>query len=70
LIQEEGLPGREWFKHMVYAPGYYTGYAVQPLSAIDDAIADGDTETAVKYRDLLIESMHQAADAARDGAKR
>lgn len=70
LIQDEGLPGREWFKHMVYAPGYYTGYAVQPLSAIDDAIADGDTETAVQYRDLLVESMNQAADAAGDGANR
>ena len=70
LIQEEGLPGREWFKHMVYAPGLYTGYAVQPLSAIDDAIAAGDAATAAKYRDLLVESMRQAADTARHAAMR
>ncbi|EHR61048.1 M28 family peptidase [Saccharomonospora cyanea] len=70
LIQEEGLPGREWFKHMVYAPGLYTGYAVQPLSAIDDAIAAGDAATAAKYRDLLVESMEQAADVARHAAMR
>lgn len=70
LTQSEGLPGREWFKHMVYAPGLYTGYAVQPLSAIDDAIAAGDAATAAKYRDLLVESMRQAADTARHAAMR
>ncbi|SDQ38683.1 M28 family peptidase [Actinopolyspora saharensis] len=70
LVQDEGLPGREWFKHMVYAPGFYTGYAVQPLSAIDDAVAAGDSATASQYRDLLVESMEQAASAARDGAGR
>ncbi|MHA6798367.1 M28 family peptidase [Bounagaea algeriensis] len=66
LTQDEGLPGREWYKHMVYAPGMYTGYEVQPLSAIDDAISDGDAATAEKYRDLLVESMRQATRAARD----
>ncbi|MGW1679892.1 M28 family peptidase [Saccharopolyspora sp. NPDC002376] len=65
LTQQEGLPGRDWFKHMVYAPGLYTGYAVQPLSAIDDAIAAGDTATAGKYRDLLVDSLRSATDAAR-----
>jgi N-acetylated-alpha-linked acidic dipeptidase len=70
LIQDEGLPGREWFKHMIYAPGFYTGYAVQPLSAIDDAIADGDSATASHYRDLLIESMGQAAYTAQRAAMR
>ncbi len=64
LVHKEGLPGREWFKHMVYAPGFYTGYAAQPLSAIDDAVTEGDVATATKYRDLLIESMEQATEAA------
>ena len=70
LTQEEGLPGREWFKHMVYAPGFYTGYAVQPLSAIDDAISDGDTANATRYRDLLVDSLQHATQEARDGARR
>ncbi|MGP4014857.1 M28 family peptidase [Saccharopolyspora sp. 5N708] len=64
LTQPEGLPGRDWYKHMVYAPGLYTGYAVQPLSAIDDAITNGDTATAEKYRDLLVDSLCKAAEAA------
>ncbi|MCI2416807.1 M28 family peptidase [Saccharopolyspora sp. K220] len=66
LTQQEGLPGRDWYKHMVYAPGLYTGYAVQPLSAIDDAITNGDTATAEKYRDLLVDSLLKAAEAARE----
>lgn len=68
LTQQQGLPNRSWFKHMVYAPGFYTGYAVQPLSAIDDAIADGDESTATTYRDLLVDSLQQATDAAQEGA--
>ncbi|MHA6802336.1 M28 family peptidase [Salinifilum ghardaiensis] len=66
LTREKGLPGREWYKHMVYAPGTYTGYEVQPLPAIDDAVSEGDAATAEEYRDLLVGSMHQAARAARD----
>lgn len=69
LIQEEGLPRRPWFRHMVYAPGFYTGYAVQPLSAIDDAIADGDAATAQRYRDLLVESLQGATQAAAAAAR-
>ncbi|MDA3630706.1 M28 family peptidase [Saccharopolyspora sp. WRP15-2] len=69
LTRQEGLPGRDWFKHMIYAPGLYTGYAVQPLSAIDDAIAAGDAATAGKYRDLLVDSLREAADAARNAVE-
>ena len=29
LINENGLPGRPWYKHQIYAPGYYTGYGVK-----------------------------------------
>ena len=36
----EGLPGRPWFKHAVYAPGLTTGYAAWPLPAIRQAIED------------------------------
>ena len=27
LLTQEGLPGRPWFKHAIFAPGEYTGYA-------------------------------------------
>ena len=33
-----GLPGRPWYKHEIYAPGFYTGYAVKTLPAVREAI--------------------------------
>lgn len=38
LTQPEGLPNRPWYKHQVYAPGYYTGYAVKTLPGIREAV--------------------------------
>jgi N-acetylated-alpha-linked acidic dipeptidase len=34
----EGLPNRPWFKHQLYAPGFYTGYAVKTMPAVREAI--------------------------------
>jgi N-acetylated-alpha-linked acidic dipeptidase len=38
LTNTEGLPNRPWFKHQLYAPGFYTGYAVKTMPAIREAI--------------------------------
>lgn len=38
LINEKGLPRRPWYKHEIYAPGYYTGYGVKTLPGIREAI--------------------------------
>jgi N-acetylated-alpha-linked acidic dipeptidase len=38
LTRNEGLPGRPWFRHYVYAPGFYTGYGVKTLPAVREAI--------------------------------
>ncbi|KAG1057559.1 hypothetical protein G6F43_000608 [Rhizopus delemar] len=38
FIDSEGIPGREWFKHVVYAPGLWTGYSSQVFPAIIDSI--------------------------------
>jgi N-acetylated-alpha-linked acidic dipeptidase len=38
LIDPEGLPRRPWYKHQVYAPGFYTGYGVKTLPGIREAI--------------------------------
>ena len=64
LTQSEGLAGRPWFKHMIYAPGKLTGYAAQFLPAIADAITDGDAATANRYRDLTLESLRRATELA------
>jgi N-acetylated-alpha-linked acidic dipeptidase len=38
LTRPEGLPGRPWYQHFVYAPGMYTGYGVKTLPAVREAI--------------------------------
>jgi len=38
LTRPEGLPGRPWFRHFVYAPGFYTGYGVKTLPVVREAI--------------------------------
>lgn len=38
LLLPTGLPRREWYKHSIYAPGFYTGYGVKTLPGIREAI--------------------------------
>ncbi|WP_216854917.1 transferrin receptor-like dimerization domain-containing protein, partial [Burkholderia sp. L27(2015)] len=38
LSDPDGLPGRPWFKHMIYAPGMLTGYGVKTVPGVREAI--------------------------------
>jgi N-acetylated-alpha-linked acidic dipeptidase len=38
LTSADGLPGRPWYQHMVYAPGFYTGYGVKTIPGVREAI--------------------------------
>ncbi len=38
LTDDAGLPGRPWFRHMIYAPGFYTGYGVKTIPGVREAI--------------------------------
>ncbi len=38
LLLSNGLPLRPWYKHVLYAPGYYTGYSVKTLPGIRESI--------------------------------
>lgn len=38
LTHEKGLPIRPWFKHLIYAPGFYTGYGVKTIPGVREAI--------------------------------
>jgi N-acetylated-alpha-linked acidic dipeptidase len=41
LLQQKGLPRREWYRHQVYAPGFYTGYGVKTMPGIREAVEQG-----------------------------
>ena len=40
LTRDDGLPRRTWFRHQIYAPGFYTGYGVKTLPAVREAIEE------------------------------
>src|SRR6185503_2632121 len=42
LTLGEGLPSRQWFRHQIYAPGFYTGYGVKTLPAVRESIEQKD----------------------------
>jgi N-acetylated-alpha-linked acidic dipeptidase len=49
LTSPQGLPGRDWFKHLIYAPGLYTGYGVKTLPAVREAIEQSHWDEANQY---------------------
>ncbi len=46
LTDDGGLPGRPWYKHQLYAPGFYTGYGVKTMPAVREAIEQHRFEEA------------------------
>ena len=38
LLSDNGLPRRPWYRHIIYAPGFYTGYGVKTMPGIREAI--------------------------------
>src|SRR5262249_33732216 len=38
FITQQGLPNRPWYRHQLYAPGFYTGYAAKTMPAVREAI--------------------------------
>jgi N-acetylated-alpha-linked acidic dipeptidase len=49
LLDEAGLPGREWYKNMIYAPGRYIGYGVTTLPGISEAITEERWDDVPRY---------------------
>ncbi len=49
LTDSTGLPGRDWFRHMIYAPGLLTGYGVKTLPGVREALEGRRWAEAEKY---------------------
>jgi N-acetylated-alpha-linked acidic dipeptidase len=67
LTDSRGLRGRPWYKHQIYAPGYYTGYAAQPLPDLRQAIEDRNATNAREAAARITEAIRRATDALRKG---
>ena len=69
LIDEDGLPSRPWFKHLIYAPGFNTGYAAVVFPGVLDAIEEGDSTQVRAEVDRLASAfkrMIQGMNAIRE----
>ncbi len=57
LIQAKGLPKRPWYKHQIYAPGYYTGYGVKTLPGIREAIEQRNWAEAQENIEIITQTI-------------
>ncbi|MES1221706.1 MAG: transferrin receptor-like dimerization domain-containing protein, partial [Bacteroidota bacterium] len=67
LTQQNGLPRRSWYRHMIYAPGYYTGYGVKTLPGIREGIEERNWKEAQDNIEIVaktLESYTQQVEAA------
>ena len=60
FLSEPGLPNRPWFKHTIYAPGEYTGYAAVVIPGVNEAIDAKDSSRAQQQMTVLIEAITKA----------
>ena len=63
MTSDEGLPRRPWFRHQVYAPGFYTGYGVKTLPGIREAIEQRNWEEASEQIELVSDMLNRVSDA-------
>ena len=70
LTTPEGLPGRFWYKHELYAPGVYTGYAAKAIPAVREGLEqkkwqEAEDSAARVAKVLESEAQHISAAAAK-----
>lgn len=59
LTDPNGLPRRPWFRHQIYAPGFYTGYGVKTLPGVREAIEQRDWTEAAKEITIVAETLNR-----------
>ena len=70
LLKSDGLPRRPWFRHQIYAPGFYTGYGVKTVPGVREAIEQKDwseanrqIESAARVIDAYVAAAQKATSA-------
>jgi len=61
LLVPDGLPHRPWFRHVIYAPGEYTGYAAVVIPGVNEALDKSDAERVRQQVALLTAALERAA---------
>lgn len=69
FLSPAGLPKRPWFKHTIYAPGEFTGYAAVVIPGVNEALDVPDVPRAQTQLTNLTESLNRAAITLEQAAK-
>ena len=69
LTDESGLPKRPWYRHLLYAPGYYTGYGVKTMPGVREAIEEGEWESIDREVQRLADVLNAEAKAVGEVAR-
>ena len=64
-----GLPGRDWYKHLIYAPGRYTGYDPKTLPGVREAIEEERWADVDRYAALTGAALDAYADKLDEGVR-
>jgi len=67
FIDQRGLRGRTWYKHQIYAPGIYTGYAAQPLTDFRQALDDRNAANAKEGFERITEAVKRVTNTLKSG---
>ena len=62
FIYSKGLPRRDWFKNMMYAPGYYTGYGVKTLPGIREGLEERKWNEVRVYIKEVSKALDRASE--------
>ncbi len=62
LLVPEGLPNRPWYRHSIYAPGEYTGYAAVVIPGVNEAIDKRDRDRTQQQIGALTQALSRAAN--------
>lgn len=60
FLHSEGLDGRSWFKHVIFASGRYTGYDGQAIPGFQEAIEDDDVASGLRWLNVLRKKIEAA----------
>ncbi len=60
LIEPAGLPDRPWYRHVIYAPGLYTGYGVKTIPGVREAVDAGNYPRAADQAKAVIAALQRA----------
>ena len=69
FIDARGLRGRAWYKHQIYAPGIYTGYAAQPLTDFRQALDDRNATNAKESLERIVEAIKRVTKTLKQATR-